>query len=396
VRRGLASIEWDSIPREKLEENIELMRNGAPVNLSELYVLPKRAKLVHQNFVDRLERGKWGFLLVMGDNRSGKSAYLKYVQGLAQNRDYCVVFIELNEERIKQVGTGHYFSEVFFNNLRLPNGQLFSHSFFSDEAFREKVVKTLKDRQADFEFFSYPLTTALISAADSSTQGNSGVAKAWLRGESQYVADLRSLDIFDKSARSLLDVPVASILYFERELVTSLGYRGILVLVDEIERAGNLPSAKGRETLFVLRNLINALVSEESQAGKRGILQGIFLCFAISTFYLGFSHVIEVNPIEFKARADREGRPKVLITDVPRLGMLLRHSATLLDTEVEEEDLREIASRIIGCYSRAYNTEIPITARDLESRAYNITGGPLAGPNVQQMVKILDDLTKQG
>jgi hypothetical protein len=176
--------------------------------------------------------------------------------------------------------------------------------------------------------------------------------------------------------------------------MTSLGYPGILILVDEIERAGSLPPAKGRETLFVLRNLINALVNEESQAGKRGILQGISLCFAISTFYLGFSQVVDVDAVQFKARTEREGRPKVLITDVPRLGMLLKQSAMMLDTEVEEADLREIALRIIGCYSRVKNCDIRMTPEALANQAMDNTGGPLAGPNVQQMVKILDGLTQ--
>lgn len=386
----MPNIDWKSIPINRIEENLELMRGGMAVNLPELYVLPDRATAVHKNFVERLAGGKWGFLLVMGENRAGKSAYLKHLQALALHRDYCIVSIELDEERIRNLGVSKYFTESFFNKMRLPDGQLFSFKFNADDGFRGKIRKVLEENRADFEFYSVPLTNALLSAANGADSDKSKIAKAWLRGEPQYVADLRNIEIYDKTARSLLDVQTANLLYFMKELASLLGYSGILILVDEIERAGSLASAKGKETLFILRNLINALVSEESQAVKRGILNGIFLCFAISTYYLGFSQVIDVDPVEFKARADREGRPKVLITDVPRLGMLLKQSATQVDVEVAESDLQSIAERIIGCYSRVEGKGVSISPEELKNQAIERTGGTLAGPNVQQMVKILD------
>lgn len=385
-------IDWNSVPMERLRDNLELIRGGMPVSLPQLYVLPTRATTVHENFLKRLEGGKWGFILVMGENRAGKSAYLKHVQTVALQKDYCIVSIEVDEQRIKTVGTSKYFNDVFFNKLRFPDGELFAYKFGSNESFRNKVRQLLENRRTDFEFYSVALTNALLFSSNPADAGKMNIARAWLRGEPQYVADLRLIEIYDRTARSLLDVPTANLLYFMKELVSGLGFPGLLVLVDEIERVGSLSETKGRETLFVLRNLINALVSEESQAASRGILKGIFLCFAISTYYLGFSQVVEVDPVQFKARADREGRPKVLITDVPRLGLLLKQSATMVDVEVEEKDLREIAERIIGCYARAYGRVITKKPEELCNDAIERTGGNLAGPNVQQMVKILDDL----
>lgn len=382
--------DWNAVPLKELEENVELMRNGMAVNLPQLYALPSRASIVHENFVRRLKEGKWGFILVMGENRAGKSAYLKHVQSIALRYDYCIVNIELEEAEIKDYGSNNYFSRAFYNKLRLPDGQLFSHRFSQDEKFRKKVGKVIEERRSDFEHYSPPLTSALLFAATSNDTKLSALARAWLRGEPQYLADLREIEIFDRKARSLLDVLTANILYFMKELVSSLGYQGLFVLVDEVERAGSLPAAKGKETLFILRNLINALVSEEAQLAKRGILNGIFLCFAISTYYLGFGQVIATDSVEFKARADREGRPKVLITDVPRLGNMLKQSATLVDVEVDEEDLERIASKILKCYERVENKKFDKAPKQLVDEAMERTGGPLAGPNVQQMVKILD------
>jgi bacteriophage exclusion system BrxC/D-like protein len=387
--------DWNSVPIKDLEENLELMRNGMAVNLPQLYALPSKAAIVHENFVKRLKEGKWGFILVMGENRAGKSAYLKHTQSIALHQDYCIVNIELEEEEIKDYGANNYFSRAFFNKLRLPDGQLFSHKFSQDEKFRRRVGKVLEERRSDFEHYSSPLTSALLFAATSTDSKLQAIARAWLRGEPQYLADLRNIEIFDRKARSLLDVLTANIMYFMKELVSALEYSGLFVLIDEVERAGSLPAAKGKETLFILRNLINALVSDEAQLAKRGILNGIFLCFAISTYYLGFSQVIGTDQVQFKARSEREGRPKVLITDVPRLGNLLKQSATLVDVEVDEPDLERIAERILRCYERVEGAKISKTPKELVSEAFERTGGYLAGPNVQQMVKMLDSLRKR-
>ncbi len=362
------------------------------INLPELYVLPTRAEKVHENFVKRLDSNAWGFILVMGDNRAGKSAYLKHIQAIALTRDFAIVNVEVDEQKIKSLGTNRYFVDAIFNNLRFPDGEKFMHRFLTNEPFRKTLRSLLEKNRMDFEFYSYPLTSALLLATDPTEPEREGLAKAWLRGEPQYVKDLRTIEIYDKTARSVLDVPTASLIYFLKEMVSKLSYPGLLILVDEIERVGSLPEAKGRETLFVLRNLINALVSEESQPASRGILKGIFLCFAISTFYLGFSQVVNVDQAQFKARTEREGRPKVLITDVPRLGLLLKQSATLVDVEVGEKDLVAIAERIIGCHSRVKgHQKTPISPEGLASTTIERTGSLLAGPNVQQMLKVLDD-----
>lgn len=385
-------IDWSSIPFDKLRDNLELIRGGMPVNLPELYVLPSRAQKVHGNFLKRLESEKWGFLLVIGENRAGKSAYLKHIQTIALQKDYCIVNVEIDEQRIKTLGASKYFSSVLFSRLRLPDGELLAYKLEENEVFRNKVRQLLENRKTDFEFYSVALTSALLFASDQTQPEMMRLAKAWLRGEPQRASDLRSIEIYDATARSILDMATANMLYFIKELVSGLGFPGLFVLVDEIERVGSLPAAKGRETLFVLRNLINALVSEESQAAARGILKGIFLCFAISIYYLGFTGMTDTDSAQFKARVDREGRPKVLITDVPRLGNLLRQSATMVDVEVEKSDLVEIAERIIACYSRVKGCGIKKTPEELCDESMERTGGPLAGPNVQQMVKILDNL----
>ncbi|MEM4306074.1 MAG: hypothetical protein QXD61_08880 [Candidatus Caldarchaeum sp.] len=382
-------VDWSKIDITTAEEQLERMRNGMPTTLPELYVLPSRARTYHDNFVKRMEKRLWGFILVVGENRAGKSAYLKYVERCAIDLGLCTVHIEVDDKQIRQLGANAYFNKQFFSSLRLfPASETFSYKLQVNERFRDSVNQLIENRRTDFEFYSPALTNALYYATSS---GNySERAWSWLRGEPQNVNVLRSLEIFDRNATSLLQVPTDKLIYFMKELMAGLDLPAILITVDEIERCGLLPPVKGRETLFMLRDLINIITSEESQPAKRGILNGVFLCFAISTFYLGYSGVIEVEGIDFRARADREGRPRVQIGDVPRLALLLRHSATRIDIELELQDLKEIAERVIGCYQRVTNRTVNINAEELARKAIDGTSSPLAGPNIQEMINILD------
>jgi hypothetical protein len=383
------------ISKEKALENIELLRNGMPISLKELYVLPTRAKTVHDNFSQRMVMKKWGFLLVTGENRAGKSAYIKHLHRLATDQDFCIAHFEINENLIKSMGVAQYLNKQLFERLRFPTGDTLLHKLITDIPFQQKVHSLMEDKRRDFEFHSPALTSALSWSTQQVDESKNKLASSWLRGESLYVSDMREIEIFDRSTKSLLNVPTDKLIYFFKELVSNLGYSGILITLDEIERVGTLSAAKGKETLFWLRNLIDALVSDESQPAKRGILDGIFLCFAISTFYLGFTQVIDIDPIAFQARVDREGRPKVLITDVPRLAMLLKHSATMVDVELEHDDLVQLAERITGCYNRAFGSSLNCEPAKLAEESYNRTTTSIAGPNVQQIVHLLDEEYKK-
>lgn len=387
-------IDWNAIPKEKALENIELLRTGMPITLKELYVLPTRAKTVHENFMQRLSSKKWGFLLVTGENRAGKSAYIKHLHRIAMESDFCIAHFEINEDLIKSLGVAQYLNSQLFQRLRFPNGDTLWHKLNTDPTFQQRVHALMDERRRDFEFHSPALTSALYWSTQQAEEGKNKLANSWLRGESLYVSDMREIEIFDRSSKSLLNIPTDKLIYFLKELVSSPEYPGILITVDEIERVGTLSASKGRETLFWLRNLINALTSDESQPAKRGILDGIFLCFAVSTFYLGFTQVVDVDPIKFKARVDREGRPKVLITDVPRLALLLKFSATMVDVELEHNDLVDLAEKIVGCYNRAHGCSLSYDAGKLEEDSFNRTYTTLAGPNVQQIVHLLDEQSK--
>jgi len=331
---------------------------------------------------------------VTGENGAGKSVYIKYVEEIANKLDYSIFHTEISEDQIRLYGARRYFNRQIFHGLRLPpDGEALFHKICTNDDFRRKVHQVVENKRIDFDFWSPALATALLWSTDMADEDKNKLAISWLRGESKYVRELRELEIYDSSMKSLLDVPTDKLIYFLRDLLINLGCKGTVIVADEIERVGNLTPIKGRETLFILRDLINVLVSEESQPAKRGILQGVFIVYAISTFFLGYSGVIEVEGVDFRARADREGRPNVMIGDVPRLDTILKHSATRLDVELEQADLKALAERIIGCYERATDKHIPLSPDELAVKSFERTGTPLARSNVQEMVRILDHIS---
>jgi hypothetical protein len=214
-----------------------------------------------------------------------------------------------------------------------------------------------------------------------------------LRGEQKTIRELQQMQVFDRGRKSILAVPTDKLLYFMRELCWHLDHSGFLVTVDEIEKIADrtLSPARGRECLSVLRDLVNFLVCDDAMPNKRGIMDGIFIIFAISTFFLGYSGIVEAEGLDFRAQADRYGRPRVNIGEVPRLYTMLKHNASKVITDIQNmEELTQIAQCVKRCYARAYGKEVGLSPNDLAQEAFDKTGVLKAGENIQAMIGILD------
>jgi len=386
------AIDWSKIPRDVADDNLNLLRDGMRTTLHQMYVLPYQATAAHENLVRRMKEGRWGFVLVQGENGAGKSVYVRYAEHLANSEGYTIVHVELNEKTMRQYGAAGYFNKEIVEFLRLPDGETFLYKLSSNENFRRQVTAHIERDVATYEFFSTSLTQALLAACGLDSDKRN-IALSWLRGESKGVAELRGLGIYDLAMRSLLNLPTDKVLYFVKELCNAFEYKGVLVSVDEIERVGTLPPAKGKEALSVLRDLINILVSEDSMPTKRGLAGGTFVCYAISTFFLGYSGIVEVGGVDFKAQADKYGKPNVTLGDIPRLSSVLQNNASTVTVDFESlNDLERVAIIVKGCYERANECEVGITPKALARDAYDATGVFLARPNIQMMIRHLDEL----
>ncbi|OGH07116.1 MAG: hypothetical protein A2W22_02575 [Candidatus Levybacteria bacterium RBG_16_35_11] len=374
-------------------ENVELMRKGMRTTCPWLYVLPGKAATLHNNFVESMKAKRWNFILVDGDNGDGKSVYVKHLEYIADQLGYPMAHIEIKDDQIAQYGPAPYFTLQIFNNLRLPDEQVFSWKIYQDDKTRKKVNGTLEKDLATFEFWSPALTSALSHVTNDSNEQLKKMSLSWLKGESKSVKELKEMGIFDKTMKSLLNVPTDRALYLLKDLLNNLGYQGLVVSVDEIERVADLNRAKSIPTLSVLRDIINILTSHDSMPTKRGITQGLFIVYAISTFFLGYSGVIERSGVDFAAQADKYSRPKVTLMDVPRLGTVLKDSAAKIDISFDSiTDLGNLAEKILICYTQAMKKTFTIDPKDLAKESYDKTSVFLARANVMAMIKTLDNL----
>ena len=371
--------------------NIGLMRKGMRTICPHLYVLPKKAEAIHNSFVENLKAKQWDFILVSGDNGDGKSVYINYLEHIADEMNYPIVHVEIKDDQIAQYGPAPYFTLQVFNNLRLPDGEMFSWKLQKDEKTRKRIQGILEKDLATYEFWSPALTSALLHLTGDSDTPLTKMALSWLKGEPKYVSELKEMGIYDKAMKSILNVRTDRVLYLLKDLLNNLEYPGLIVSVDEIEKIADLNRPKSVPTLSVLRDIINILTSYDSMPTKRGITQGLFVVYGISTFFLGYSGVIERSGVDFAAQADKYGRPKVTLMDVPRLGTVLKDSASQIDIAFDSiSDLENLAAKVTPCYKQATKKMVDVLPNELAKASFDRTNTFLARANVMAMMKILD------
>jgi hypothetical protein len=380
----------ETMSKEEAIEQLELLRVGMPAPSA--YVLPAATEAQHARFMSRLTKRGWGFLLVHGDNGAGKSVYLRFLEEKARALGYAAIHVELSSDDVKRYGGSPWLTLILVQDLRMPDGRKFRFALENDEAFRATLHQLIESNRPTLSFWSPTLATIMSWASQDEDSDRKLKAQSWLRGESLYVADLRALDIYDATMKSVLHVPPDRAVHFMNALARYLGASGLIVCVDEVERAGFLSPVRGREVLSSMRDLINILVNDTAQPNERGIIDGVFVCFAISTFFLGYSNILNASGVEFRAQAERVSRPKISLGDVPRLARVLEHSAARVDADLKDlNDLERVATEVLSLYAAANDHAAPLpNADELALAAWDRTGTYVTGPNIQAMIAYLD------
>lgn len=378
--------------KDTAEEHIKRMRIGKETLCEHLYHMPQKIETTHNNFVESLDKGTWGFILVRGDNGAGKSRYMKTIESIARDKGYCVAHLELMGDELREYGIPGFIVHQSLHKLRLPDGYQFLPKIEMDGGFKKKVHDALEHDRTLLEFWSTTLTNILLHLTSHDIASDKkGLVTEWLKGSKLYVKDLRYLDIYNQRMKSFLDVPVKETLYFVKQLCQSLGYKGLFITADEIEKGGELTPNKGRVFLDSLRDAINILLDTESIPDRIAVQKGLFVCFAISLPYLFHAGLISTEDLKLRGIERPSDRPKTTIDLSPRLHTILENCASTIDVDIDSVgDLAEILEKIIPCYNRATNNSKSVDARKLAENTLRRAGGYLPRPNIQLAVQYLD------
>ncbi|MBU4502260.1 MAG: hypothetical protein KKA79_06695 [Nanoarchaeota archaeon] len=377
--------------KENAVENVKRMKLGKETMCENLYHMPSKIKQTHDDFVKSMDEGNWGFLLVRGDNGAGKTRYVKTVEAIARNKDYCIAHIELMGDEIKQYGIPGFIVHQCLHKLRLPDGYQFLPKIQTNDNFKRQVRKAIEHDRSILEFWSSSLTTIMLHLTNPNIEAEKkGLVTEWLRGSSIYVKDLRNLGIFNQKMKSFLDVPVKEALYFVKQLCHSLDYKGLLIVADEIEKGGELYPNKGRAFLDSLRDAINILLDTESLPNRIGIQKGLFVIFAISVPYLFWARLIPTEDVRMRG-IEAYTKPRTTIDLSPRLHTILADCASTIDVDIDNlEDLEGIIKRIVPCYNKATATSISVNTKKLAETTLKMSGGCLPRTNIQNAIKLLE------
>lgn len=104
------------------------------------------------------------------------------------------------------------------------------------------------------------------------------------------------------------------------------------------------------------------------------------------------NELIQLDEVrDVAAQADKYGRPKVTLMDVPRLGTVLKDSASQIDIAFDSlADLENLGTKVIPCYKQATKKMVNVLPSELAKASFDRTNAFLARANVMAMMKILD------
>ncbi len=352
----------DNCQRSFGENVLYQAQTGKEAACEHIYVFPKpEPKMIHKQFMKRVSGGQYGILLVDGRVGAGKSSYLQYLKSQIKNHN--LLLSEILIADVKEVGRKGYIPASIIEGLKFSDHgwEGFLDRIRKDQKFRKKIANTMQKFETELDFECRPLAVAFTALSSDDKKMRKG-ASNWMRGippppgADKEKAMLRSLraEGMPTRDRSVRTVSVKEVLYFLRTLSLRLGYQGFMVLVDEVEKASGLSKSKGRIFLSSLRDLINILL--EAPDGTIASQKGLFVAFAISTEYLGYSGVID-SGMAYEEKGRLLVKLKTLLSDSPRLSTVLSSMTQRINAEVVDSQVHiKIGLGFAKCYAKTNGT----------------------------------------
>lgn len=219
--------------------------------------------------IDYLSEGGSAFKLVIGSYGSGKTHFLYTMQGLSWGHNFATSYISLGPS----TGSFYKLDDVYrliANELTYPQPdspdlekgiESFLKAWFNQkydelsEKFSENEITYHLNGYIDSlsipenKSFEIAIKTLFkIYAEEYGNNDDQDIIIAWLKGENPPKSMLKKYHIFEKIDKTTAFKMIRSLI----SLVRSIGYSGLIILMDEAE---NTPSLSSKQKIMIMQNL---------------------------------------------------------------------------------------------------------------------------------------------
>src|SRR6266571_4379253 len=346
-------------------EEIGRLKKGMPSVWRGLYVWPNpETQRNCEEFSDRLKGRKYGILPVRGQTGAGKTRLVTMLKEDLREHKMAISHIVLRDaEDMRRVGITTFLPQTLIKVFAfMEEGQeLNVLRALEEEDYRRKFRKVFDNDQLYNGLF-YHGSRHLTVVFDCLTSDDPGLRKGardWLNGYQPSTDDEAGKDRLkamrakglETTAKSVKVVTTDETLFFLRDLAEALGYSPYLTIVDEIEKAAELPPKMGKTFLSGIRDLINLLYATEHDIPEQ---EGLFVVVSISDQYLTYGGIAEDVPTIEVAGRERFGKPRTDLRDVPRLWTVLNGIRSWADVNIKDKKtMVRIGERVRDLYVMA-------------------------------------------
>lgn len=247
------------------EDLIMALKNGGvpPEGANELCVGREKEIKEFQYLLKKVDQGKAITRFINGEFGSGKSFFLKYIEEMAYKDDFVVSKVTLGGNvpfnkieivyrnivknlRCKTGTSLEHIIEKWITHLKMMSYQQTDDPFKQNSVVKDNLLSELESARTH----SNPFVVAIENYYDATNAGDqetANYAQAWLRGDSNIPYTYKRRfgvkgDVDRENAFKFIEALAA--------FVKSIGYSGLVVLIDEAEHILSLHTKKIRDVSY--------------------------------------------------------------------------------------------------------------------------------------------------
>jgi len=336
------------------EDLMMALKNGGvpPVGAYELCIGREKEIAEFQYLLQKVDEGKAITRFIKGDFGSGKSFFLKYIEEMAYKKDFVVSKVTLGGNipfnkieivyrnivknlRCKTGTSLDHIIEKWITHLKMMAYQQTNDPFKQNSIIKDNMRSELESARS----YSNSFVAAIENYYDATNSGDhetANYAQAWLRGDSNIPYTYKRKfgvkgDVDRENAFKFIEALAA--------FVKSIGYSGLIVLIDEAEHILSLHTKKIRDVSY---DYIRRIYDDCTE----NILKNTLFIFAGTTDFFDDLRKGTPSHIPLNERIDER------IHDNNHPDM--RKPVIKLEG-FQKEELTELAERLMLIHEQVYN-----------------------------------------